>query len=172
MILFKAIHHQYLNKWQDYSKTSSYRHGARWNHATIPAMYTSQNVQNAMLEIANYTLSPAMANSLYKIAIFEFPELRLQHIEPAQLPKLWSDTEHKVSVKDLGSKWLTDPDYQGIVVPTASIHPAIATHPINAVRASVYANTVVNVARVGVQQIKLLDAISPIYANSMFNVHQ
>lgn len=169
MILFKVINNNFIDTWQDYSKTSSFRVGARWNHQGIPTMYTSKNVQNAMLEIANYVKSPALANKRFSIAVFEFPELSLKVIEPEALPKVWYHRKHKVSVKNAGSKYLSDKRYHGIVVPTSTINAKIATHTINAVRESVYANVVVNLAHIGVSNIKRLDIVKPIYSDAMFD---
>lgn len=168
MILFKAVQTKYLSSWADYTKTSSFRNGARWNKPNVPALYTSANVQNAMLEIANYSLTPSMANSLYTMAVFEFPELRLKTIEPAELPAKWSHRDHKLSVKNAGNKYLTSKDWEGIVVPSVTIHHAIATHPINAIRQSVYANVIVNLEQIGIDNIKLIDTFSPIYSEAMF----
>jgi hypothetical protein len=121
-----------------------------------------------MLEIANYAISPSMVNKLYSIAVFEFPELKLKTVEPDELPSEWSHPDQKLSVKNAGDKYLTDKRWQGIIVPSVTIHHKIATHPINAVRQSVYANVVVNLEHVGLTNIKLLESFNPVYSNAMF----
>ena len=168
MILFKAIQKAHVSTWKNYQKTSSYRKGARWNSAGVPVMYTSSNAQNAMLEIANYMPNPKTVNAVYDIAAFEFPELRLHSIEPNELPLEWHETRHADGLKSLGDKYLTEPQYDGIVVPSATINRDIATHPINALRQSVYANVLVNLLTVGISRIKLIDSFSPIYSANMF----
>jgi RES domain-containing protein len=168
MILFKTIHKDYVSTWSDYTKTSSFRQGARWNNANIPVMYTSSNAQNAMLEIANYVPSPKMVNQLYRMAVFEFPELRLHTIEPVELPTRWHGESHEQAAKDLGEKYLLDTRCDGIKVPSATINRDVATHSVNTIRSSVYANVIVNLERIGLDRIKLIDSFSPIYPHSMF----
>jgi RES domain-containing protein len=168
MILFKTIHKDYVNTWHDYQKTNSYRAGARWNSAGVPVMYASSNAQNAMLEIANYMPKPSLVNALYRLAVFEFPSLRLHQIEPRELPSNWYDSTKPKEPKDLGDKYLKSANYDGIVVPSATINRDVATHPVNAIRESVYANVVVNLETIGLSEIKLIGSFEPIYSHSMF----
>lgn len=168
MILFKTIHKDYVSTWADYAKTTSFRNGARWNNPNIPVMYTSSNAQNAMLEIANYITSPKMVNQFYRMAVFEFPELRLHTIEPLALPANWFLDPHEQEAKDLGDRYLTDTNCDGIKVPSATINREIATHSINTIRTSVYANVIVNLEHVGMARIKLIDSFTPVYSLSMF----
>jgi RES domain-containing protein len=167
--LFKAIQSNYVDTWQDYTKTSSFKNGARWNHAGVAALYTSKNPQNAMLEVANYTPSPKMANMLYTLVVFQVPELSLYIIEPSELPKVWSHPSHKKSVKNTGTKHLNNADHHGIVVPSVATHTDIATHNLNVIRDSVYQNVVLNLANVDLNQIKILDKFKPVYSDAMFN---
>lgn len=168
MILFKAIQKAHVSSWDDYQKTSSYRDGARWNSAGMPVMYTSSNAQNAMLEIANYMPNPKTVNAVYDIVVFEFPELRLHYIEPSELPKEWHEEGHADVLKTIGDSYLSHKDFDGIVVPSATINRDIATHPINAVRRSVYANTVVNLETIGLDRIAVTGNFSPVYSSKMF----
>ncbi|WP_445766791.1 RES family NAD+ phosphorylase [Rheinheimera sp.] len=168
MILFKAIHKNYVNSWKDYQKTSSFRTGARWNSAGIAAMYTSVNPQNAMLEIANYLASPKLVNAMYVLSVFEFPSLRLHNLVPNELPPGWHSVTKPIQAKLLGDKYLNDPNYDGIVVPSVTINQTVATHPVNDIRAAAYGNVVVNLETIGVNKITLVDSFSPIYSSSMF----
>lgn len=168
MILFKVIHKDYLKTWHDYEKTSSFTKGARWNSAGMPVMYTSSNPQNAMLEIANYTQNPKQANKLFVMAVFEFPSsMKLHKIEPRELPSTWNDTVKKPAAQRLGDYYL-DSDYDGIIVPSAAINAGIATNPSNAIREASYANHVLNLESIGIENIKKLEEHSPIFSNSMF----
>lgn len=167
MILFKTIHNDYVDLWKDYNKTSSFKLGARWNNASTPVLYTSSNAQNAMLEIANYVKSPKIVNRNFKLAVFQFPELRLHSIDPKELPAKWHDPIHATEVKALGDKYLLDPNWDGIVVPSATINREVATHSINTIRQSVYANVIVNPDNIGLDRITLIDKFSPIYCSSM-----
>lgn len=170
MILFKAVNKNYAASWAEYEKTSSYKKGARWNEVGTPVLYMSKNIQNAMLEIANYVTSPAMANAMYAICVFEFPELRLHTIEPKELPGDWADENHPASTSALGSKYLNDSaNYDGIIVPSTTINHGIATHVINSVRASAYGNVVINPNTIGTAKIKLIETLDPIYSKRMFS---
>lgn len=168
MILFKTIHKDCVATWQDYRKTTSYRVGARWNNAGVPAMYASSNAQNAILEIANYMPNPLQVNALFRLAVFEFPSLRLHQIEPRELPGNWHGFSQPKRPKLLGDTYLKSPKYDGIVVPSATINRDVATHSVNAIRESVYANVVVNLETIGLSNIKLIDSFSPVYSQSMF----
>jgi len=168
MILFKAVKKEYADSWADYTKTASYKSGARWNSAGVAAMYTSMNPQNAMLEIANYVASPRLVNSLFVISVFEFPSLRLHQLIPNELPSDWNDVSKPAQVKALGDKYLNDPQYDGVVVPSVTINKDIAMHAINAIREAAYGNVIVNLKTIGVDNVKLIDSFSPVYFSNMF----
>ncbi|MEG3764955.1 RES family NAD+ phosphorylase [Alteromonas sp. 14N.309.X.WAT.G.H12] len=168
MILFRTIHKDYFSTWFDYRNSKSFKHGARWNLPNIPATYTSSNAQNAMLECANYTPSPKAANRLYRLCVFEVPELRLKNIEPTDLPDKWFQKSSQTQTQELGSKYLLNPDYEGIVVPSVTINHGIATHPINAIRHSVWANVVINLDTIGIDRIKLIEVCEPLFSTRMF----
>lgn len=169
MILFKTIKANYVDKWKDYEKTSSFKSGARWNLPNTPAMYLSSNAQNAMLEIANYMTSPKEVNKFFRLAVFEFPELKLHTVEPHELPTNWHAVTHQRDAKVIGDNYLNSKAFEGIVVPSATINHVVATHSINSLRRSVYANVVVNLERIGMHRIRLIDSFVPIYSNAMFN---
>lgn len=168
MILFKAIQKNYVGKWSDFQKTSSFRNGARWNSPGVAAMYTSVNPQNAMLEIANYLGTPKLANATYVMCVFEFTSLRLYHLVPDELPADWHSVFKPDAAKKLGDSYLNNPNYDGIVVPSVTINQSIAMHPLNEVRAAAYGNVVVNIETIGVDKIRLVDTFSPIYSSNMF----
>ncbi len=169
MILFKVVKTDYADAWHDYSKTTSFRVGARWNLANVPAMYFSTNVQNAMLEIANYMPSPKMVNRLFVVSIFEFPSLRVHSVEPKELPWDWAADAHQPESQQLGSSYLLDAaSYDAILVPSAAINRDIATNPINGIRVSSYSNIVVNPETVGLEKIRLLEHREPVYSHRMF----
>lgn len=168
MIVFKIIHKDYVETWRDYKKTSSFRVGARWNSAGVAAMYTTSNVQNAMLEVANYMPTPAQVNDLFRLAAFELPSLQLYQISPQELPGNWYELTKPNATRELGDKYLKHSDYDGLIVPSVTINKDIAMHPLNAVRASVYSNVILNPERIGVGNIKLIDCFTPIYSQSMF----
>lgn len=168
MILFKTIHRDYVESWAKYQKTSSFLNGARWNSPGIPAMYLSLNIQNAMLEIANYSISPKIANELYRIAVFEFSSLRLYEMTPKELPVTWNKDTHGADTQMLGNRFLTDDEYDGFRAPSVGINNDIVRHSLNEVRSSAYANVIVNIEKYGHGRAKLIDDYSPVFSQKMF----
>lgn len=120
MILFRALHKRYVEKWQEYEKGSSYKLGARWNEPETPVLYMSSNVQNAMLELANYCTSPNVANTLFVIGVFEVPTLRLKEVQPEEMNPLWAQFPFNVSTQQFGSKILLGARYDGLIVPSST----------------------------------------------------
>jgi len=168
MILFKSMRSKYVSDWANYKLTSSYIDGARWNSANTPVLYFSSNVQNAMLETSNYQPNPAKANKFYSMAVFDCKELRLHTIDADNLPNEWNRTTHLADLQQLGDSFLLNNKYDGIIVPSATINPEIATHPINSIRLASYANVIINPKTVGLNNIKLIEAYQPLYSSKMF----
>ena len=168
MILFKVINKDFITTWTDYQKTHSYRKGARWNSPGTPAMYLSSNIQNAMLEIANYSISPKMANKLYRLVVFEFSSLRLHELAPKELPDNWNRGTHGIETQGLGDRLLTSDEYDGFRAPSVGINGEVVQHPLNEVRQTAYANVIVNIEKYGHDKVKLVDSYSPIFSRQMF----
>ena len=168
MILFRIIHKNFIESWSDYTKSRSFRHGARWNSASVPVMYFSVTAQNAMLEIANYAPSPRMANKLFRMVAFEFSSLRLYRIVPEELPAEWNADEFGAATQALGDKLLGDEGFDGLLAPSTAINEAIVTHPRDEVRQSAYANVIVNLEKVGMSTVTVLDSYRPIFSQRMF----
>ena len=168
MILFKIIHKDVVDGWAEYQKTGSFRNGARWNSPGTPVLYLSSNIQNAMLEIANYSISPRMANKLFRIAVFEFASLRLYEMTPEDLPQTWRDEDHCSDTQALGDKLLNLDVYDGFVAPSVAINEEIVRHPLNDVRRCSYGNVIVNIEKYGQDRAELIDSYSPIFSQRMF----
>ncbi|WP_336926200.1 RES family NAD+ phosphorylase [Vibrio cholerae] len=169
MILFRALHKRYVENWQEYEKGSSYKLGARWNEPETPVLYMSSNVQNAMLELANYCTSPNVANTLFVIGVFEVPTLRLKEVQPEEMNPLWAQFPFNVSTQQFGSKTLLDARYDGLIVPSSTINNALAMSEHNEVRKSIFANIVLNPKKESVSKMALLETFNPVYSNRMFN---
>ncbi|OEE38330.1 hypothetical protein A1QO_02825 [Vibrio genomosp. F10 str. ZF-129] len=169
MILFRALHKRYVSQWNEYDKGSSFKDGARWNQANTPVMYFSSNVQNAMLELANYATTPTIANGLFVIGAFECTALRLKELDPKMLPNGWEQYPFHIATQDYGSTILHDDDYDGLVVPSCAINTTLASSPHNEVRRSLYANVILNPEKPAFKTMKLMDTFEPIYSNRMFN---
>ena len=169
MILFKAANAKYIGSFKDYHKTGSFRDGARWNSAGTPVMYFSSNIQNAMLELANYQPDPVIANAINVMGVFEAPALRLHQVTPVELPDGWSTPYPPLAAQELGDRYLSDDRYDGFVVPSCTINTDLAQSPYNEIRDCVYANVVLNPESDAVQRIVLQDTFSPIYSARMSN---
>gem|GEM_PF-383511 len=172
MIVFRTVAQQYaaVDKMLDYTKSSNYRNGARWNSAGIPALYLSTNVQNAMLELANYVDDPETANLSSVIAIYQIDdELRLDEIAPKQLTDDWNVYPYPPSLQKLGDTILTSPNYDGLIAPSIAINDAVARSNINTIRQSCYANLIINPTNTIVRSMKLIDTCDPIYSERMFS---
>ncbi|GGW82265.1 RES family NAD+ phosphorylase [Alteromonas halophila] len=169
MILFKTIKTPYVDTWYDYSKTATFKSGGRWNSAGIAAMYTSTNPQNAMLELGNYCSSPKMANTLYKLLIFEVKELRLFEVDVTQLPSNWDRKPHGGACSTIGDRVLSDVNYDGLLIPSATINKDAATHPVNSVRKAAYANVVMNISHMDETDMRVIDVCSPVFSTQMFS---
>ena len=169
MILFKVIHKDYVNGWNEYQKTSSFKNGARWNSPGTPVLYLSSNIQNAMLETANYAPNPHMVNKLYRMAVFEFSALRLYEMTPSDLPNNWNRDGHEFETQDVGDRLLLSDEYDGFLAPSVAINNDIVTHSFNEVRRSAYGNVVVNILKYGLGKARLIDSYEPVYSQRMFS---
>lgn len=169
MILFKTANAKYIGSFMDYHKTGSFRDGARWNSPGTPVMYFSSNVQNAMLELANYQPDPVIANAINVMGVFETPALRLYQMTPEELPGGWSDPTYPLAAQELGDKYLNDERYDGFVVPSCTMNVDLAQSPYNEVRDCIYANVVLNPESEAVSRIQLKETFSPIYSARMFS---
>lgn len=168
MILFRALHKQFVDNWSAFEKSSSFLNGARWNLAGTPVIYMSTNVQNAMLEMGNYMPSPAVANALNVMGVFESPSLRLYELRPEELPNNWEQYPFVEGTQELGSRILLDDHYDGVIVPSCTINNELAHSPHNDVRRCNYANAVLNPSKPSVANMRLLDTYSPVYSSRMF----
>lgn len=131
-------------------------------------MYLASNVQNAMLEIANYSISPKMANKLYRLVIFEFPTPDLYRVEPSELPLGWNDQGHTSTVQHFGDNLLRSPNRNGFIVPTVAVHETIAINDQDDVRETAYHNVVLNLATFDLSAVRIVDELNPIFSPRMF----
>jgi hypothetical protein len=130
-------------------------------------MYLASNVQNAMLEIANYSISPKMANRLYRLAVFEFPAPTLYRAEPFELPAGWNEGGHTSSVQKFGDDLLRSPEHDGFIVPTVAVHEAITISARDDVRETTYHNVVLNPAKLDLSKVRLIDQPTPVFSARM-----
>ena len=131
-------------------------------------MYLASNAQNAMLEIANYAVSPRMANTLYRLVVFEFPATRLYETAPDELPPRWNERVHHSGVQQFGDRLLRQDDYEGFRVPTVALPTQISLHPRDTVRTTANLNVVLHPPRIALDRVKILDSVTPVFSSAMF----
>nr|WP_229649140.1 RES family NAD+ phosphorylase [Vibrio splendidus]MCC4880317.1 RES family NAD+ phosphorylase [Vibrio splendidus] len=171
MILFKTMRADLTDpsKLLDYEKTSSFKYGARWNSQGTGALYFSSNVQNAMLELANYVDSPKMANASSVVAVYELSDTAMLHeIVPSELSDDWNTYPYPASLQLMGDGILGQPDIHGIIAPSIAINDDIARSKVNAIRRSCYANVILDPTSEIIKSIRLIDTMKPIYSGRMF----
>ncbi|WP_141193250.1 MULTISPECIES: RES family NAD+ phosphorylase [unclassified Vibrio] len=173
MILFKTMRADLTDpsKLLDYEKTSSFKYGARWNSQGTGALYFSSNVQNAMLELANYVDSPKMANVSSVVAVYELSDsVALHEIIPNQLNDDWNTYPYPAQLQLFGDSLLKNPYIDGIIAPSISINDDIARSKFNAIRRSCYANIILDPTSSVMNTIRLIDTVKPIYSDRMFGL--
>ena len=88
--------------------------GGRWNHKTIPCIYTSQSRALAILEYTVNINIDEVPRAL-SITTFEIPEAEIKLITQEKLPGNWRESPAPSSTKDFGSallKSLSAPIYK------------------------------------------------------------
>lgn len=88
--------------------------GGRWNHKSIPCVYTSQSRSLATLE---YTVNIHIDDipRALSITTFEIPDSAIELISEERLPGNWKESPAPSSTKDFGSallKSLSAPAYR------------------------------------------------------------
>ena len=88
--------------------------GGRWNHKTIPCIYTSQSRALAILEYTVNINIDEVPRAL-SITTFEIPDSAIKLITEKELPGNWRESPVPSSTKDFGSallKSLSAPVYK------------------------------------------------------------
>lgn len=101
---------------------ASYLNGARWNKAGVPAIYFALSPATAMLELANYLPSPKYIPKNYRLGIYEYGQSgSLYTLLKEQLPQDWDNYPYPQSTQQLGSQYLNNPQFSGMIVPSAAV---------------------------------------------------
>lgn len=80
-------------------------YGARWTSRGRPAVYASESIALATLEILVHTASPALlaAYSLFRI---EIPDTLITTLDEEALPDNWRDYPAPAALRRIGDDWL------------------------------------------------------------------
>lgn len=96
-------------------------YGGRWNHSGTPLVYTSWTLSLCALEYFVH-LEPAMAPRSLVAIRAEIPaDLRIESLEPSELPPDWRTYPAPDSLKDLGTAWARKQEAAALSVPSAVI---------------------------------------------------
>lgn len=107
---------------------ASYRDGARWNEAGVPALYFSETASVAMLEMANYLPSPRLIPSSYRLGIYDLPDDTPTDRWPiSALPPDWRDFPYPKSTRQMGTDWLIRGAGHLLAVPSAAVPAGLET---------------------------------------------
>lgn len=95
-------------------------HGGRWNHISIPCIYTSESRALAVLE---YTVNVNVDDipRALSFTAFEVADADIQEIDMADLPGNWMELPIPTSTKDFGSNLLSGLDSPVIKIASAVI---------------------------------------------------
>ncbi len=101
---------------------ASYQDGARWNKPGLPALYFGASASVAMLEMANYLLSPRLIPKNYRLGIYEpAGKISSEEWQVEDLPSNWNSYPYPSVTQEIGSKWLMAAKYALLFVPSAAI---------------------------------------------------
>jgi RES domain-containing protein len=95
--------------------------GGRWNHKTIPCIYTSQSRALAILEYTVNINIDEVPRAL-SITTFEIPESAIKLITAEKLPGNWKESPAPSSTKDFGSALIKSLSFPVYKIPSCLIN--------------------------------------------------
>lgn len=120
MLIYRITKDKYLEVYTGLG--GSYEEGARWNLPGTPVMYFALSAPVAMLEMANYTVTPRMVPPSYRLGVYEIPDdAPVDYLEPEHWPEGWADFPHPESTQRLGDDWLGERTGFGLIVPSCAV---------------------------------------------------
>ena len=125
MILWRISRHR------DLGGTGGLRAPGRWHHAGEPIVYLAESAAGALLEVCVHTSANDVPPDFTLLKI-EAPELRVQAIQPDELPAGWQSRLDLT--RDLGTAWLQKKNTALLRVPSAIVPETVnfllnPTHP-------------------------------------------
>lgn len=92
--------------------------GGRWNHKSVPCIYTSESRALALLE---YTVNINIDDIPRALCVttFEFPSSQIKLIEEADLPGNWRQSPAPSSTKDFGTALLKNVSASVFKIPSS-----------------------------------------------------
>ena len=96
------------------------RSGGRWNRVGIPAVYTSEHLPMAALEILVH-VDPSDLTIKFVAIEIDIPDDALQPVLVDQLPPTWRDLPTPAASRAFGDAWLQAGSSLGLIIPSAVI---------------------------------------------------
>jgi len=94
--------------------------GGRWNHKTVPCIYTSESRALALLEYTVNINIEEIPRAL-SVVTFEIPENNIELVTEEQMPGNWKEVPAPASTKDLGTRILQTSLSPVIKIPSSVI---------------------------------------------------
>jgi RES domain-containing protein len=96
------------------------RVGGRWNPPGLPALYASDSLALAMLEVLVH-FDPAMPMADYVAFELDLPEKKIFTIKPAALPSTWPGRDSIPFTQQMGKNWFVVSSAFAVRVPSAVV---------------------------------------------------
>lgn len=98
------------------------RAGGRWNPPGVPALYASDSLALAMLEVLVH-FDPALPMADYLCLELDLPEEKILTVKPSALPGSWPGRDSVSITQQRGREWLTLRSAFILRVPSAVVGP-------------------------------------------------
>lgn len=98
------------------------RVGGRWNPAGVAALYASDSLALAMLEVLVH-FDPALPMAEYVAFELDIPEDKILTVRPSALPRGWPERDSVRHTQQLGKSFLVERSAFAIRVPSAVVGP-------------------------------------------------
>jgi RES domain-containing protein len=156
--LYRVGPEKYLGRFNGLG--ASYTDGARWNLPESPVIYYATSPAIALLEMANYLVSPRHVPASYRIGAFEFTEeVQIDELAETDLPENWAEFPHPESTQRLGTEWLDSNSAVGLLVPSCTVPMVTPGEGL----------IVVNPGHLDIRKLQLVEITGVIYNERMFS---
>ena len=117
MLVYRIAKKKYA---EDLSGEGARLYGGRWNHVSIPCVYTSDSIALAVLEFTVNADINVLPGSLSVVKI-QIPDKDIKEFEIKDLPENWNKTPAPMETKDFGTALLKNLTYPVLKIPSVVI---------------------------------------------------
>ena len=117
MLVYRISKTKYAN---DLSGEGSRLNGGRWNHISIPCVYTSESIALAVLEFTVNVDINLLPDSL-SIVTVQIPYKGIMEFGIKDLPDNWREIPAPIETKDFGSDLVKSLSYPVLKIPSVVI---------------------------------------------------